>query len=324
MNYIVFDLEWNQGPNVSEDENPGLPFEIIEIGAVKLNDDFTDAGHFSKLVRPVVYQEMNRITGKLVHIEMRDLVNEAEFPEVGGSFLEWCEAEESTFCVWGGLDLTELQRNLRYHGMPALSDRPIAFLDVQKLFSLAYEDGKVRRSLEVAVEMAEMEKSVPFHRAYADAYYTAKLLQKIAAEHPEVLNRVSFDAFHIPATRKEEVKIQFDTYAKYISRGFETKAEAFADREVASSKCYLCHRNLRKKIKWFSMNGKHYYCLAYCEKHGYLKGKIRARKSEDGLIYVVKTTKLIDEAAAEEIRQRSVHARELRKKHLANKAGTTT
>ena len=37
MNYIVFDLEWNQSPNGKERENPRLPFEIIEIGAVKLN-----------------------------------------------------------------------------------------------------------------------------------------------------------------------------------------------------------------------------------------------------------------------------------------------
>ena len=36
MNYIVFDLEWNQAPTV-EEARPGLPFEIIEIGAVKVS-----------------------------------------------------------------------------------------------------------------------------------------------------------------------------------------------------------------------------------------------------------------------------------------------
>ncbi len=68
-----------------------------------------------------------------------------------------------------------------------------------------------------------------------------------------------------------------------------------------SSKCYLCHRNLRKKIKWFSANGRHYYCVAYCEKHGYLKGKIRVRKAYDGGVYIVKTTKLIPKEEAEAI-----------------------
>ena len=47
------------------------------------------------------------------------------------------------------------------------------------------------------------------------------------------------------------------------------------------------------KIKWFSANGKHYYCIAYCKKHGYLKGKARMKKADDGNVYVVKTKKII-------------------------------
>ena len=38
MNYIVLDLEWNQCPYGKGRENKKLPFEIIEIGAVKLNE----------------------------------------------------------------------------------------------------------------------------------------------------------------------------------------------------------------------------------------------------------------------------------------------
>ena len=38
MNYIVLDLEWNQGNPAHEPEVYGIPFEIVEIGAIKLND----------------------------------------------------------------------------------------------------------------------------------------------------------------------------------------------------------------------------------------------------------------------------------------------
>lgn len=38
MNYIVFDLEWNQNPDGRKHPDSRLPFEIIEIGAVKLNE----------------------------------------------------------------------------------------------------------------------------------------------------------------------------------------------------------------------------------------------------------------------------------------------
>ena len=105
---------------------------------------------------------------------------------------------------------------------------------------------------------------------------------------------------------------------KYIYREFSDKAEAFADREVTSSKCYLCHRNVRKKLRWFTVNGRNYYCLACCEKHGYLKGKIRIRHSEEDKIYVVKTTRLITPEEAAAIKERSAHARELHRRRSVN------
>lgn len=36
MNYIVFDLEWNQAADLKTKRENDLTFEIIEIGAVKL------------------------------------------------------------------------------------------------------------------------------------------------------------------------------------------------------------------------------------------------------------------------------------------------
>ena len=38
MNYIVLDLEWNQSNTGKEPEAGQIPFEIIDIGAVKLDD----------------------------------------------------------------------------------------------------------------------------------------------------------------------------------------------------------------------------------------------------------------------------------------------
>ncbi|MCX4305143.1 MAG: exonuclease domain-containing protein [Acetatifactor sp.] len=310
MNYIVFDLEWNQGNGDPETSVASLPFEVVEIGAVKLNDDCIMVNEFSQLVKPQVYHEMNQITGRLIHLQMQELERGKPFVETAEAFLDWCGPEEYLFCTWGSLDLTELQRNMQYHKMTQLSKGPIAFLDVQKLFSLAYEDGRSRRSLEYAVDELGIEKDIPFHRAFGDAYYTARVLNCVYRKNCSVLQKLSYDLYHPPVRREDEIKVQFDTYAKYISRLFRTKAEALADREVSSSKCYLCHRNLRKKLKWFTPNGRHYYCLAFCEKHGFLKGKIRIRRSENGMIYVVKTTKLIGREEAEGLVQRRNQAAE--------------
>lgn len=322
MNIIVLDLEWNQANGTSEQEVAAIPFEIVEIGAVKLKADSGDVeemDRFNRLIKPSVYHEMNQITGKLIHLRMKELKKGSPFPEALESFLHWCGEEAYNFGSWGSSDLTELQRNMEYYHMTPLADGPLAYWDIQKLFSIAFEDGKSRKSLEYAVDFLEIEKDIPFHRALSDAHYTAKIFTRILAEKPQVLRNLSYDAFHPPKDRRSELKVQFDHYAKYISREFDSKEEAFEDREVASSKCYLCHRNLRKKIRWFSPNGRHYICLAYCEKHGYLKGKIRIRKSPAGRIYIVKTTKLISQEDAEALKMRRKHVSDLQRGRVIRK-----
>lgn len=325
MDYIVFDLEWNQAGAGRDMETAGLPFEIIEIGAVRLSCAGTPggdgctiamAGEFSRLIKPTVYREMHQITGELIHLKTCDLERGVPFVTAVESFLQWC-GEGCRFCTWGSADLTELQRNMKFRGMPPLAEGPFVFLDVQKLFSLAFEGGKTQKSLEHAIDFLGTEKDAPFHRAAGDAYYTAKVLTRIMEERPEVLAYHSYNVFHPPADRESEVRIRFPGYMKYISREFDSKEDAFADREVVSSKCYLCHRNLRKKMRWFTPNGRNYYCLAYCEKHGFLKSKIRIRKSENDRLYIAKTTKFISPEEAESLKERRLRVKKLHSRRSA-------
>lgn len=316
MNYIILDLEWNQSSTGEEEVSKILPFEIIEIGAIKLNSCRKMIDEFNELVKPKVYHEMHHITKKLIHLQMEQLEKGRPFPQILQEFRDWC-GEDYIFCTWGPLDLVELQRNIRYYNLEPLADRPFKFLDVQKLFSIACEDRKSRRTLEYAIDFLKIEKDIPFHRAFSDAYYTAKIL---AGLDEKVLENYSFDVFHIPAEKKDEVYVIFDTYSKYISRGFEDKLAAMSDKKVVSTKCYLCHKNLRKKIRWFSPNGKHYYSVSYCENHGYMKSKVRIRKAENDKIYVVKTEKFISEEDVDNIREKQERAKQQRKERRAAKS----
>ena len=54
---------------------------------------------------------------------------------------------------------------------------------------------------------------------------------------------------------------------------------------------------LRKKIRWFSYGRRFYFALGICPEHGYMKGKIRVKKSEQDLYYAVKTIKAVGEEA---------------------------
>lgn len=76
--------------------------------------------------------------------------------------------------------------------------------------------------------------------------------------------------------------------------------------------CYKCRRTLRKKIRWFSSNQKFYFCLAICPEHGYMKGKIRMKKSEDGAFFAIKTTKLVGEEGAALVERKKEEAKKKR------------
>ncbi|MCR4748527.1 MAG: exonuclease domain-containing protein [Lachnospiraceae bacterium] len=290
MNYIIFDLEWNQGVSHGDKREKRMPLEIVEIGAVKLNEDREMISEFSELIKPQIYHEIHNITRKIIHIQMEELQKGKPFEEVMPAFLEWC-GEDSLFCTWGGLDLLELQRNMAYYNMPPLSDRPIKFYDIQKLFSLAYEDGKSRRSLEYAIDMLDIKKDIPFHRAFSDAYYTAKVFDKI--EDPDVLERFSFDIYTPPSSREKEVEIIFSDYCKVITQTFPDKKALLSTKYVCQPICYRCRRRLARRLKWFSPNGKHYYSVAYCFKHGFMKSKLRIKKTEDSQVFAVITHKFI-------------------------------
>lgn len=309
MNYIVFDLEWNQSNTGKEQEVKEIPFEIIEIGAVKLDKDFKQISEFNRLIKPQIYHQMHQVTENLIHISMEELEQGNYFQQVAEEFLSWC-GEDYIFCTWGPLDLTELQKNMRFYGMEPLADKPLQFYDVQKLFSICYEDRKSRRTLEYAIDFLELEKDIPFHRAFSDAYYTAKILAGI---DKSVLTNYSFDIFTAPKSKKDEIKVIFDNYAKYISREFNNKSDALADREVMSIKCYLCRRNIKRKIKWFTSNSKHYFCIGYCDVHGYMKAKVRIRKTKEDKVYVVKTTKFISEEEVDAIKEKRMKAKHMKK-----------
>ncbi|WP_034445046.1 3'-5' exonuclease [Butyrivibrio sp. AE2032] len=307
-NYIVFDLEWNQGEAPVTQNGKTLTFEIVEIGAVKLNEKREKTGEFSCLIKPQVHRHMHRITGKLIHLSMEDLDKGDTFEKAAKDFLSWC-GEDPKFCSWGPLDLTEFQRNLDFFGLPLLSDRPLAFYDVQKLYSLAYDDGRSRRSLEAAIDELNLEKGIPFHRALADAEYTAKIFQTF---NERILTKVSFDTYVTPKTKSQEIHIVFDNYEKYISREFNSKEDVLENMEVMSTRCYLCHKNIKRQVKWFSPNGKHYYAVAYCDMHGFMKAKVRIKKAENGNLYVVKTCRFISPEDVEDMKkkQRKVKKRQ--------------
>ena len=92
MNYIVLDLEWNMPANSHRRVRSPITLngEIIQIGAVKLDEGLEEIGEFNVKVRPVFYRKMNKRIEELTSITGAELEHGESFEDVVGRFREWC------------------------------------------------------------------------------------------------------------------------------------------------------------------------------------------------------------------------------------------
>ncbi len=314
MNYIVFDLEWNQAPGGRYRENPKIPFEILEIGAVKLNHRRKVVGKFHETIKPLIYRSMNRYTQAVVHMDMEKLNKSRTFSPVVRSFLEWC-GKNPVFVSWGPSDLFELQRNMEYYHIPYQFPRPLLYYDLQKLYSLGYLDGKKRPALSEVVEAMGIPQEGQFHAAFEDAWYTAEIMRRMNIK--PLLNYKSVDYYHLPQNHGEEISLDFKTYTKFVSQLYPDKETALKEPTVTALSCNRCRAKVTPRIEWFSGSGGNmYYALCDCPKHGPVKGKIRIRKGPGEEIYIVKTIKAAGESDVDEIIARKDAAKERRQKRV--------
>ena len=89
MHYIVLDLEWNQNPNERQRPNTLLPFEIIEIGAVKLDAGRRKISTFHRLIKPSVYHWIQDSVRQIIHLDYKDLKKGVPFPDAAQDFIDW-------------------------------------------------------------------------------------------------------------------------------------------------------------------------------------------------------------------------------------------
>ena len=293
MNYIVFDLEWNQPDDGLKTEERLLPFEIIEIGAVKLDEELKIVSKFDRLIKPQVYDTINWRIRKMLELKPGELEKGTPFPEAAGAFLEWC-GNDYVFCTWGSQDLTELQRNLNYYDMPELSDRPIKYMNVQKMYGAMNGMPSQTRALEGAVDALGIEKDEPFHRAYADAYYTSKVLMLI----PEEIRKKykAYDLYHLPKSRKNQLKLKEGEKQIVISTAYPSKEALMEDGIFTALSCANCSgKAVKQRIRWHTLNQKVYDAAGRCKEHGYLASRIKIKHSDDGAVYGEKSTRYISE-----------------------------
>ena len=69
MNYIAVDFEWNQA-GYHRKSNVQLDGEIIQIGAVKMDENFNVLEYFAADIKPVFYRKIHKKVKELTGIDL--------------------------------------------------------------------------------------------------------------------------------------------------------------------------------------------------------------------------------------------------------------
>ena len=224
MSYIVLDLEWNMpGPYTDLVETP-FPFtsEIVEFGAVRLDDRFQPVDEYRGMVRPCFYPEMNGRIARLTQIHDRDLAEALPFPEAYRAFAEWCGVHDG-FLTWGPDDMTVLMDNLLIHGM-TLDCFPVSY-DLQRIYGREI----MREDRQFSLESAMQTLKLPQDRAH-DALNDARATASIACNYLDL---------------EEYLGEYLTSYVNYAADRFLTKTYRYgdditADPEMAQFTCPYC------------------------------------------------------------------------------------
>ncbi len=112
MQYIILDLEWN---TAYSNKLGHFVNEIIEFGAVKLNERFDITEDFSSFVKPQIEKKLRSRVKNLTNISNEDVADAETFPVVLEDFTNWVGDPENTIVMsWGDMDIRVLIDNCKY------------------------------------------------------------------------------------------------------------------------------------------------------------------------------------------------------------------
>ena len=111
MRYVFVDFEMNLIDSEHKQEKKICKSEIIEIGAVKLDDEYNEIDSFKSYVKPAYGSMASRII-KLTGITDEMLETAPSYEDAVGRFIEWC-ADADVIYAWSENDLRQLRGETR-------------------------------------------------------------------------------------------------------------------------------------------------------------------------------------------------------------------
>jgi 3'-5' exoribonuclease 1 len=173
VKFIIFDLEatcWEGRP-------PAMTQEIIEIGALAIDQYGEVQGAFNKFIKPVLNPSLSIFCRQLTTIDQTDINRAREFPQVVEAFQDWIDIFEEDYllCSWGNFDRKMLIQDCQLHRLD--SEWAEQHINLKQQYQEIKRLSRPR-GLKTALKAEGLEFTGTHHRGIDDAENLAKIFVK--------------------------------------------------------------------------------------------------------------------------------------------------
>lgn len=315
MNYIAVDFEWNQAlaPKTQKRKDFAIQLdgEIIQIGAVKLDEDFEITDTFEADIRPVFYRKIHKKVKELTGIDQRRLNNGRDFRSVINKFIEWCGTEH-TFLTWGADDSRILMQNLLIHKRD--TGWMGRWINLQVIYAMQTEGDVKQISLEKAAQSFGIPILLTVHNAVNDAMYTALLCKHLDVRRGLLEYSDNADLSGLKRVSCGNYRVLYNC---------SSKRSAFSHDKIKNLRCPYCDEPLVGLKPWIKQSGDRFLTIGRCNRHDLFMGRLKFSREKDGKYtakYMMYTADSADEQYyVNKLRSNSERARKKRKKRISEK-----
>lgn len=251
MYYIIMDLEWN---NAYSRRQKGFINEIIEIGAVMLDENLEIVDTYSVLLRSIIGKKLTTRVKELTHLSNEDLADGITYPRAVSQLKNWIGNKDVIVMTWGNSDIRTMLDNCKY--FMGISKIPFLqkYLDLQRYcqemlgVDLSNQIGLSAAAEKFGIDVSQFNT----HRALEDSLLSYRCLKKcfdkkIIDEKTSVCN----DEFYARLTFK----------AHTITNINNPKI----DKSLMKCSCMECGKNMQRISEWKNVN-QSFRATFYCKK----------------------------------------------------------
>lgn len=187
--YVVIDLEMCRVGAAAKKRGYRFSHEIIQIGAVLLDENYQYEDQFATFVRPD-YGQIDSFIRKLTGISQKQVEDAPDFKKAMDKFLEWIGDREVRIMSWSDTDRAQIRKEMEQKKYPnaGLVYLLETWIDYQKVFMERFEFTK-SIALKDALMMTDLDQEGREHDGLTDAINTAHMITKLENDPDYTLPR---------------------------------------------------------------------------------------------------------------------------------------